>query len=108
MNRDRLDAERGLYEKFRIERIDGRSGPGKKHEHCDYFVLDLNHDPHAFPALEAYASSCAGEFPVLARDLMRRVRAEKAGAVRNVPAGPHRHMDALFMGGRWVKRRDIK
>ena len=62
--------EAGLYAKFRtIERTDGQSAPGQKHHGCDYFVLDLTHDPHALPALAAYAESCASEYPALARDL---------------------------------------
>ncbi len=48
---------KGLYEKFRVERTDGRSEPGEKHEGCEYFVLDLDHDPHAIPALKAYEAS---------------------------------------------------
>ena len=31
--------------------------------------LDLEHDPHAIPALRAYADSCEAEFPELARSL---------------------------------------
>ena len=43
----RLLRERGLYEKFAVERTDGKSKIGEKHEGCEYFVLDLTHDPHA-------------------------------------------------------------
>lgn len=46
------DRARGLYNKFRVERVDGKQ---KKHANCDYFVLDVTHDPHAIPALLAYA-----------------------------------------------------
>lgn len=59
----------GLYRKYRVERTDGGSGPGQKHEHCEYFVLDLVHDKHALIALEHYAESCADEFPYLYDDL---------------------------------------
>ena len=45
------DTTRGLYRKFRIERVDGSDAPGGKHDGCQYFVLDLDHDPHALPAL---------------------------------------------------------
>ena len=65
--------QRGLYEKFRITRTDGRSEHGEKHEGCEYFVLDLDHDDHAIPALRAYAESCALEFPQLAADLSQKV-----------------------------------
>lgn len=65
----------GVYEKFKVERTDGRSEPGEKHHGCTYFVLDLNHDKHAIPALRAYAKSCAKEYPELAADLKRALAA---------------------------------
>lgn len=61
----------GLQQKFHVRRVDGSSEPGGKHEHCRYFVLDIEHDPHAATALNAYASSCAAELPVLAADLRK-------------------------------------
>lgn len=61
--------ERGLYNKFKVERLDGKSEPGEKHHGCYYFVLDLDHDPHAVPAIDAYADSCESEYPYLAADL---------------------------------------
>lgn len=66
----------GLYQKFRVERTDGRSARGEKHERCDYFVLDLVHDVFARPALEAYAAACASEYPNLAADLRLRLAGE--------------------------------
>ena len=63
------DATRGLYRKYLVERTDGSSGPGGKHERCKYFVLDLVHDKHALIALEAYAESCEVEYPSLYDDL---------------------------------------
>lgn len=63
------DAERGLYDKYNVERADGSSGPGGKHEHCDYFILDLVHDKLAVTALTAYAKGAEHEFPQLADDL---------------------------------------
>lgn len=63
------DAERGAYRKFKVERTDGSSALGGKHARCRYFVLDLDHDPHAAPALHAYAESCHEAFPELASDL---------------------------------------
>lgn len=59
----------GLFHKFNVERVDGTSAPGQKHDGCDYFVLDLTHDPHALPALRAYAQSCRADYPKLADDL---------------------------------------
>ncbi len=63
------DRQRGVYEKFKVERKNGSSGPGGKHQHCFNFVLDLTHDPYAVPAIEAYAEACQMEFPKLARDI---------------------------------------
>lgn len=65
--------EQGLFHKFNVTRVDARDLPGEKHHGCSYFVLDLDHDPHAIPALAAYADSCASEYPVLATDLRRQV-----------------------------------
>lgn len=59
----------GLMEKFRVERTDGKSDAGKKHHGCEYFVLDMTHDPHAKAALLAYALSCEADYPALAKDL---------------------------------------
>lgn len=69
-----MEAERGLYEKYKVERTDGGSAPGKKHDGCPYFVLDLEHDKHAKVAILAYAASCAGEYPVLSNDLFALTR----------------------------------
>ena len=60
---------RGIYRKFNVTRTDGSSEPGGKHEHCKYFVLDLEHDPFAKPALRKYAEACRETHPDLARDL---------------------------------------
>lgn len=71
------DKIRGLYNKFRVERVDGSSEPGGKHHGCEYFVLDLTHDKHARAALLSYAESCRGDYPLLAADLF-----QKAGAMK--------------------------
>lgn len=47
----RSDTEQGLFQKFEVRRTDGSSEPGGKHEGCEYFVLDVDHDPHAEAAL---------------------------------------------------------
>ncbi|MDE3244478.1 MAG: hypothetical protein KGN80_00210 [Acidobacteriota bacterium] len=67
------DQEKGLYRKFEVRRTDGSSEPGGKHENCRYFVLDLDHDPHAASALDAYAWSCRKDYPALANDLLDQV-----------------------------------
>lgn len=64
----------GIYHKFEVRRTDGRDEPGQKHNGCDYFVLDLTHDPFAAPAIAAYAKACAKELPLLADDLRKRLR----------------------------------
>ncbi len=63
------DKDRGLYRKYVVHRTDGSSGPGGKHENCEYFVLDLAHDPHAIDALAAYANACERSHPRLYDDL---------------------------------------
>jgi hypothetical protein len=62
----------GLIGKFWVHRVDGKDRPGAKHHGCDYFVLDLTHDPHALPAIRAYAESCRVDYPVLAEDLDKK------------------------------------
>ena len=74
------DAKDGpLYEKFTVFRTDGRDAPGEKHAECDYFVLDLTHDPFALPAIRAYADACREKFPTLAADLVAKLE-ERNGA----------------------------
>ena len=65
-----LPAERqGLFRKFAVGRVDGSDKPGGKHYGCTYFVLDVDHDPCARPALAAYAAACESTHPTLAADL---------------------------------------
>jgi len=63
------DRTKGVIHKYNVTRVDGSSAPGGKHDGCFYFVLDLDHDPHAKAALKAYADSCRAEYPRLATDL---------------------------------------
>lgn len=67
------DKTKGLYNKFDVRRADGSSEKGGKHHGCEYFVLDLSHDPHAPAALVAYADSCEPDYPQLAADLRRKL-----------------------------------
>jgi hypothetical protein len=73
------DPTRGLYGKYRVQRADGTSAPGEKHDGCQYFVLDCHHDPYALPALLAYAKSCREAYPALSKDLARLVGTFQAG-----------------------------
>lgn len=70
----------GIYEKFVVNRTDGSSEPGGRHEHCQYFVLDISHDPFAVPALRAYSEACAAEYPVLSVELQALVSARLKAA----------------------------
>jgi hypothetical protein len=74
------DRARSLYSKFKVTRVDRSHRKGGKHERCEYFVLDLDHDPHAMSALLAYAQSCESEYPLLARDLVVKTRIKRFGA----------------------------
>jgi hypothetical protein len=58
-----------IHRKYEVKRTDGSSGPGGKHEDCAYFVLDLDHDEFAIPALKAYAKACKKTKPELASDI---------------------------------------
>lgn len=61
---------KGLYGKFLVTRTDGQSEPGKKHDGCGYWVIDITHDPYADVVLLAYAKACRAASPRLARDLL--------------------------------------
>jgi len=68
-DRDAIKRATGAYEKFVVERTDGSHLPGGKHCGCQYFVLDVTHDPLAKVALKAYARACAKAYPQLSKDL---------------------------------------
>lgn len=79
------DRERGLYAKYRVEKING-----KPVGEC--FVLEA-HDPNAIPALRAYAQACEGEFATLAADLAAmadRWEAEHLPRIRCMACGRER------------------
>jgi len=78
------DNDKGLYRKFDVQRTDGKSEKGQKHYRCRYFVLDLDHDKYAIPALRAYAGACGVEFPELARDLFQVAATPKPGMIADV------------------------
>lgn len=64
--------EQGLFRKFIVQRVDRSDQPGGKHHGCEYFVLDVDHDPHAKAALQAYAKACEQTHPDLSNDLRER------------------------------------
>jgi hypothetical protein len=67
----------GLYNKFNVTRTDGKSEIGKKHDVCDYFVLDITHDPFAIPSIKAYIKACKDKYPKLAEDLKVKLKMRK-------------------------------
>lgn len=67
------DRNRGLYDRYRVERL---IDPHGIHTSCPYFVLDLRHDRFSVPAIEAYIKACEQEYPKLARDLRMIMRNE--------------------------------
>jgi hypothetical protein len=71
MAEEKTDEERGLYQKYRVERINDAEG---KHDDCFFFVLDVHHDPFAMPALLEYIKLCRGKYPLLANDLLHALR----------------------------------
>jgi len=57
-----------------VRRTDGQSEAGQKHDGCNYFVLDIDHDPHAVPALKAYIESAHMDgYQILAGDLQAKL-----------------------------------
>lgn len=63
------DVDKGMFNKYEVKRIDGKSD----RENCQYFVLDLCHDPYAKPALQAYIDALPQEFELLKNDLIKLV-----------------------------------
>jgi hypothetical protein len=82
----------GLHRKYDVSRMDGSSGPGGKHEHCTYFVLDLEHDEFALDALGAYADACEETHPKLASDLRDIVQAAPSACSCREAFCPHTPM----------------
>ena len=68
----RSNSEQGLYRKFDVRRVDGSDAPGGKHDGCDYFVLDMTHDPFAPAAAYAYTAAAEAFHPDLATDMRQR------------------------------------
>ena len=66
------ERDRGFYPKYNVTRVDN----GETVDPATSFTLVVNRDPHAYPALQAYADSVEGENPKLADDL--RALSEKA------------------------------
>ncbi len=65
---DKPSELQGLFRKYEVSRVDGKP----EHNDCDYFVLDVTHDPHAKAALCAYADAVEVDNPTLAGEMRSR------------------------------------
>lgn len=65
--------ERGEYNKFYVERRDGRDGRNGDRRGADYLVLDLTYDKYAYIGLAAYAYAVEAEYPLFAADLFKKL-----------------------------------
>lgn len=78
---DKPAERQGVFRKFKVHRTDNSDAPGGKHEGCEYFVLDVDHDPCARAALIAYAAAVEPTHPILAADMRRRYELTEPPAV---------------------------
>ena len=76
--------QQGMFRKFEVRRVDGSDEPGGKHHGCRYFVLDLDHDPHAAAAMAAYGQACKETHPALSAEISAEYPAPKPVAVREL------------------------
>lgn len=68
----------GLYQKYTVERL---ADPRGRHDECEYFVLDLTHDPLARHAAEQYAYLASKHgYKTLATELLAKVEAARENA----------------------------
>lgn len=63
----RPDEAQGLYRKYDVRRSDPDAA--ERHADCRMFVLDVDCDPAAVPAITAYATAIRDSHPQLANDL---------------------------------------
>jgi hypothetical protein len=80
-------SDRGFYPKYRAFKIEGVNeimpgvpirvaGIPVEEVTSPFFLLKFD-DPHARPAIAAYAYSCEEDYPILAADLRRKLRNTK-------------------------------
>lgn len=67
-----MTADGLVFNKYDVRRTDGQDRWGEKHLGCNYWVLDLTHDPAALPAVLAYADAVEATHPQLAADIRQR------------------------------------
>lgn len=70
---------RGLYPKYRVERLNGQAVGA-------VFVLEFD-DPNCWPALRAYADTVKNAYPVLATDILLAVDAREHDSWRSIHIG---------------------
>lgn len=70
---------RGLYAKYRVERLDGK-------ELGAVFVLEFD-DPNCWPALRAYAETVKDEYPQLAADVLLAVQVRETYSWQDLHVG---------------------
>lgn len=87
--------EQGLFRKYEVRRTDGSDFPGGKHDGCEYFVLDMTHDPHAKAAAAAYADSAEMDYPDLAADMRGRYGLD---TLARPAAAPQQHGQEVVAG----------
>jgi hypothetical protein len=78
--------------KYRVERL---GGTPHKHDDCEFFVLDWQHDPFTIPAILAYANACEAEYPALAEDLRRKMLGNPTVTARAVITTPRPAIEDL-------------
>ncbi len=101
--------QQGLFHKFNVRRTDGSSEPGGKHYGCEYFVLDVDHDPAARAALKAYADAVEATHPELAADMRDRYALEFASAIEAAATEPLLHRIAHLEDslGTWRRNAEL-
>lgn len=60
---------RGLYGKFRVERVDGKDKRGGPKENAAYFVLDYANDPDGWVATASWAVTTQHRRPLASKEL---------------------------------------
>ncbi|MCC9182583.1 hypothetical protein [Mycolicibacterium mageritense] len=98
------DHHRGLYRKYELYRVN-ETGPRLSLVTDPFFILRYTTDPHARVALEAYADSCAGEYPKLAEDLYRALGIDVEVAPVDLTEGLVGYLGDYYQG-RWVAVRE--
>ena len=74
--------QQGIFRKFEVSRVDGSDALGGKHHNCEYFVLDITHDPYALNALDAYAKACSETHQQLSVELARKTTQIRNEAIK--------------------------